>query len=68
MKHAAFLSVILSSLTLFPCATRAADKQPTQASNMQVSVQPWGRTPDGEPVELYTLTDGKGMTVRLSTY
>ena len=35
---------------------------------MKVSVQPWGNAPDGAPVELYTLTDGKGTTVRLMTY
>ena len=28
----------------------------------------WGETPDHQKVDLYTLTNAKGMTVRLSTY
>jgi len=29
---------------------------------------PWGRTPSGEPVELYTLSNSSGMEVRVATY
>ena len=36
--------------------------------DMQVTVQPWGKAPDGTPVDLYSLTDGKGTRVRISTY
>ena len=28
----------------------------------------WGETPDHRTVDLYTLTNAKGMTVKLSTY
>jgi aldose 1-epimerase len=33
-----------------------------------VTVAPFGRTPDGKPVEVYTLTNAKGMQVRAITY
>ncbi len=32
-----------------------------------ISSQPWGAA-DGQPVELYTLSNGRGMTVRVATY
>jgi aldose 1-epimerase len=28
----------------------------------------WGMTPDGQPVDLYTLTNAKGLEARISTY
>src|SRR6185437_4032505 len=30
--------------------------------------RPFGKTPEGEPVDLYTLTGGKGMEATISTY
>jgi aldose 1-epimerase len=33
-----------------------------------VSVQSWGQTPAGEPVQLFTLTNNAGFTVRLTDY
>jgi aldose 1-epimerase len=68
MKTFAVLACLLSTI-LAPAALCAGNEKTcgTQ-SGMQVSVQPWGKAPDGTPVELYTLTDGKGTTVRLSTF
>lgn len=34
---------------------------------MKVSVEPWGNAPDGTPVELYTLSDGK-LLVRVTNF
>ena len=31
-------------------------------------MQKWGKTPTGEEVMLYTLTNGKGMTAKIATY
>jgi aldose 1-epimerase len=35
---------------------------------MNVQKQPFGRTPDGTAVEIYTLTNDKGLKARLMTY
>jgi aldose 1-epimerase len=36
--------------------------------NLAVSQAPFGSTPDGAPVQLHTLTNARGMTVRILTY
>ncbi len=35
---------------------------------MDIQKQPFGKTPDGAEVEIYTLTNNKGMKVRVMTY
>lgn len=37
-------------------------------STATVSVEPFGRTPDGQAVDVYTLTNGNGMKARAITY
>ncbi|MCX5653325.1 MAG: galactose mutarotase [Planctomycetota bacterium] len=38
------------------------------ASKLGVDVAPYGKMPDGAAVSLYTLTNGKGMRVKLTNY
>ncbi|MCB9384597.1 MAG: galactose mutarotase [Bryobacterales bacterium] len=38
------------------------------ASAQTIEVQPWGKTPEGEQVQLYTLTNAKHGEVRIATY
>jgi aldose 1-epimerase len=66
MKSIAILAGLIS--TVVPLGATCPGNQQTCNSEMKVSVQPWGTAPDGAPVQLYTLTDGKGTTMRLSTY
>ena len=33
-----------------------------------IEVEPWGETPEGEIVQLYTLTNSKGVRARIATY
>jgi aldose 1-epimerase len=54
---------------------RAADpaelgeqKETTGGTAMNVQKQPFGRTPDGTAVEIYTLTNDKGLKARVMTY
>src|SRR5262245_19819560 len=35
---------------------------------MKLEVQDWGKTPEGASVKLFTLTNSKGMVVRVMTY
>jgi aldose 1-epimerase len=51
---------------LFACSGRPADKSPVMESH--VTRQPFGATPSGEAVELFTLTNAHGMEVRVMTY
>ena len=40
----------------------------TSAAAQSVEVEPWGKTPSGEHVQLYTLTNDSGARVRIATY
>jgi aldose 1-epimerase len=40
----------------------------SKGSTNSISSAPFGKTPEGEPVEIYTLRNNKGMEVRIMTY
>jgi aldose 1-epimerase len=55
--------IVLSLSTQQPGASAAPEHQ-----GATVTVAPFGRTPDGKAVEVYTLTNARGMQVRAITY
>jgi aldose 1-epimerase len=66
MNHkTAVLHILL--LTLFVFAAIAQDAAPAK-HKLQVRKEAFGKTGDGRPVDLYTLTNSKGMEVRAMTY
>ena len=56
-------SIVLALSIQEPRAAAGPDQQ-----GATVTVTPFGRTPGGEAVELYTLTNARGMQVRAMTY
>ena len=48
------------------CATHAPEAEPTRESH--VSREPFGTTPAGETVDLFTLTNAHGVEMRVMTY
>jgi aldose 1-epimerase len=58
---------ILSSMALLLCFAACA-QPPTTSPTAGVEKQPFGATPEGVPVELYTLTNASGVMVRAMTY
>jgi aldose 1-epimerase len=66
-RTVAILACVVSMLTPTIASCGTCDKEPSNCE-MKVTVQSWGKAPDGTSVDLYTLTDGKGTTVRFSTY
>jgi aldose 1-epimerase len=62
MTHTVCPAGLLAVCLLAGTALLAAD---TKAS---ISKKPYGKMPDGTPIEEYTLTNGKGMTAKIITY
>ncbi len=58
MKQLTFTLMIAALLAL----TTQAQKKP------MITKQPFGKTADGTPVDIYTLTNAKGMEARIMTY
>jgi len=69
----------IAAILLLVCVASATatgeTEMNTSASNRNnlnapagVQKKAWGRTPEGIPVDLYTLTNGKGMTVDIASY
>jgi len=51
-----------------PVGTSAAETaQPQRRGEPSITSEPWGEV-GGQPVDLYTLRNGRGMTVRISDY
>jgi aldose 1-epimerase len=67
-----YLSVAVLGLLLASC--QAGSETTKQGSNdackqiLTVSKAPYGKMPDGRPVDLFTLTNAKGMYVKLINY
>ncbi len=47
---------------------RICAAQNASARGPKLTHQPWGQTPQGQPVEIYTLTNARGMEARIITY
>lgn len=54
--------ILLTTLYLAACASMP------QSPHASISSEPFGALPDGEAVTLYTLTNGKGMEMRVIDY
>jgi aldose 1-epimerase len=63
MLLATIIGLLLSSQQPRPAAGHTSDQQ-----GATVTVAPFGRTPDGKTVEVYTLRNASGMQVRALTY
>ena len=61
MKSKTFLGILAWVSILFSCTEN-------QQSKAQISQEPWGNLPNGQQVDLYTLTNPNGMTVKISNF
>ncbi|MEO8096233.1 MAG: aldose epimerase family protein [Acidobacteriota bacterium] len=58
------LSIAILAVVLIGCSPRPEATTPAR----QTQKTPWGKTPDGTSVELYTLANAKGAEARIITY
>lgn len=63
------LAVVFLAMAMVACGARNTQKQTTQtnAQAMDITQEAFGQV-DGQPVERYTLTNNKGMSVKIITY
>ena len=65
MKVLFNLVLIVTVLFMFGCKARDAGKEKRA---MDIKVESFGQSPDGNAVELYTLTNRKGLRARITNY
>ncbi|HTR42219.1 MAG TPA: aldose epimerase family protein [Pseudomonadales bacterium] len=59
------LAMLATAIVMTGCST----KSPVDSSGVAgITNEPFGTTPDGTPVEIYTLRNASGMEVRIMTY
>ncbi len=56
-----FLVPVLAAALLAGCTS-------TKTGEAKISRKPFGKAPDGTPVDLYTLRNGNGMEARITNY
>src|SRR5260370_41567768 len=64
MAHVRLYPFILFATILTVGCTSTKEAAVTR----KLTSEPWGKTAAGEPVELYTLTNAKGVEARVATY
>lgn len=68
------MAALMGSLSiggLTSCSNSASEQETTTAddtSTMEIKEEPFGTTPDGQEIKLYTLTNKNGLLVKVSNY
>ena len=63
LRISMLVSMLVFAMTLAGCSSREVPAVPVASTKIS-----WGKTPEGQPVELYTLTNAKGSEARIMTY
>lgn len=61
-------SGVLMCMAACACLAQTPVKSPVKKGNSNVKHQPFGKLPDGTPIELYTLSNASGMQAGIMTY
>jgi aldose 1-epimerase len=67
VRRVAVVVGLVMMLGVFPEAPSLAEADRSRRGEPTITSQPWGEV-DGQPVDLYTLRNGRGMTVRITNY
>lgn len=67
MKHQITTLLMFATLMCVGCASQDA-RDSVAAAKAGISKEPWGTLPDGTNIELYTLRNANGMSVKITTY
>jgi aldose 1-epimerase len=59
---------LAAAAALASCAKKTAEEKGSTQVNQRLTRKDFGKTTDGSPIELFTLRNGNGMEVAISTY
>ena len=67
-KVAAWTLLLAMICMLSSCVEWGRRPDQKESSRMSISKEPFGTMPDGQAVDMYTLTNSSGMTAKIITY
>ncbi len=71
MRRIVWVNLVLAvtAIIVFGCAKKGTETpQETKTEEQQVMKESFGKTPDGQEVDLYTLTNTNGLRARITNY
>ncbi len=68
MSRRIIVILVLAAVVCMSCREMAKAEENKESSKMSVKVEPFGKMPDGEEVKLVTMSNGKGLTAKITTY
>ncbi len=72
MKARWIIFVLVTVAVMFGCEKAVSASQPEvkieKRAEMSIKKEPFGKTPDGKEIDLYTLTNTNGLKARVMTY
>ncbi len=69
MKRRVWVVLGVTAIIVFGCAKKGTETpQETKTKEQQVMKQSFGKTPDGQEVDLYTMTNTNGLRARITNY
>ncbi|MHC4633380.1 MAG: aldose epimerase family protein, partial [Planctomycetota bacterium] len=71
MRRIVWVNLVLAvtAIIVFGCAKKGTETpQETKTEEQQVMKESFGKTPDGQEVDLYTMTNTNGITAKITNY
>ena len=68
MKTRAWFILGAAAIILLGCAKKGTETKPEEQRAMTINVESFGKTPDGQEVDLYTLANINGIRARITNY
>jgi aldose 1-epimerase len=68
MKRRAWIVLAVTAIIVFGCEKKGTETQTEEQRVMTIGTESFGKTPDGQEVELYTLSNTNGLKARITNY
>ncbi len=70
MNRRILASLVLAAVVVYAsgCETQCSAKTSKEPGEMSVKVEPFGKTADGQAVEIVTMTNSNGIAAKITTY